>query len=166
MPEMAVPIRIRPATPDDAAVILGLIRELAEYERLLPEVTATEEDLRRTLFGDAPAAEVRLAEREGVSEPVAFALFFHTYSTFLGRRGLYLEDLFVQPAHRGFGIGRRLLEHLAALAIERDCGRLEWTVLDWNEPALRFYRRLGAVPMDAWTVQRVEGDALRALAGR
>ena len=164
MPES--PIRIRAATADDAAAILDLIRGLAEYERLLHEVTATEAYLRRTLFGETPGAEVRLVELEGRPEPVAFALFFHTYSTFLGCRGLYLEDLFVQPAHRGLGIGRRLLEHLAALAIERDCGRLEWTVLDWNEPALRFYRRLGAVPMDAWTVQRVEGEALRALAGR
>lgn len=145
-------------------MILELIGELAEYERLRHEVVATEDDLRRTLFGERPAAEVVLAEVEGAASPVGFALFFHNYSTFLGRPGLYLEDLFVRSAWRGRGIGRRMLEHLARIAVERGCGRFEWWVLDWNEPAIRFYRSIGAVPMDEWTVQRVTGAALERLA--
>lgn len=153
---------IRPAVEADVPLILRFIRELAEYERLAHEVVATEEGLRGTLFGARPFAEVVIAEEEG--EPAGFALFFHNYSTFLGRPGLYLEDLYVRPEMRGAGIGRALLAHLARLAVERGCGRLEWWVLDWNEPAIRFYRSLGAQPMDDWTVFRVTGDALTQLA--
>ncbi len=142
-------------------LILECIRGLAEYERLPHEVVATEERLRRTLFGARPAAEVLLAHRG--AEPAGFALFFHNYSTFLGLPGIYLEDLFVRPEHRGGGVGRRLLAELARLAVERGCGRLEWSVLDWNESAIGFYRRLGAVAMDEWTVFRLTGDALERL---
>jgi GNAT superfamily N-acetyltransferase len=155
-------LRLRAATAADVPTILRLIRGLAEYERLLHECEATEAQLHATLFGERPQAEVVLAEWEGA--PAGFALFFHNYSTFLARRGLYLEDLFVFPEFRGRGIGRALLVHLAGLAAERRCGRLEWAVLDWNEPAIRFYRSLGAAPMDEWTVMRVTGDGLRALA--
>ena len=155
---------LRTANTADAATVLAFIRELAEYERLAHEVVATEELLRQNLFGGRPVAEVILGCERG--EPVGFALFFHTFSTFLGRPGIYLEDLFVRPSHRGRGYGEVLLSFLGRLAIERGCGRLEWSVLDWNEPALRFYRRLGAVGMEEWTVHRVAGDALRALAGR
>lgn len=157
------PATLRPATVADVALILDLIRGLAEYERLPNEVVATEEGLRTSLFGPVPAAEVVIAEVDGIA--AGFALFFHTYSTFLGRRGLWLEDLFVRPACRGQGIGRTLLAHLAEVAIARGCGRLEWSVLDWNESAIGFYRALGAVPMDEWTTFRVTGDALRRLAG-
>jgi GNAT superfamily N-acetyltransferase len=153
---------LRPATAADTALILDLIRGLAEYERLPNEVIATEELLRGSLFGPVPAAEVVIAEVEG--EAAGFALFCHNYSTFLGRRGLWLEDLFVRPAFRGQGIGRALLGHLAEVAVARGCGRLEWSVLDWNESAIGFYRSLGAVPMDEWTTFRVTGDALRRLA--
>jgi len=156
-------LSIDPATPADVPLLLGLIRELAEYERLLHEVRARPEQLQRHLFGPRPYAEAVVA-RAG-ADPVGFALWFHNYSTFEGRPGLYLEDLFVRPAQRGRGYGEALLRHLARLAVERDCARLEWAVLDWNEPAIGFYRRLGAVPMTEWTVQRVAGDALRALAG-
>jgi GNAT superfamily N-acetyltransferase len=155
-------IRIVPALERDTPVILSLIRDLAEYERLGHEVEATEEDIRESLFGDWPGAEVVLAYVGG--DLAGFALFFHNYSTFLGRRGLYLEDLFVRPAYRGRGIGRRLLAHLARLAVERKCGRMEWWVLDWNESAIRFYRSIGAVPMDDWTVYRLTGDPLARLA--
>jgi GNAT superfamily N-acetyltransferase len=155
-------LRIEPATIEDVAQVLAMIRGLAAYERLEHEVTATEEDLRESLFGARPGAEVVLG-RVG-PEVVGFALFFHTYSTFLGRRGLYLEDLFVQPESRGRGYGRQLLGHLARLAVERRCGRLEWSVLDWNLPAIGFYRRVGAVPMGDWTVFRLSGEALEALA--
>lgn len=155
-------IRIVPALERDTPVILSLIRDLAEYERLGHEVEATEEDIRESLFGDWPGAEVVLAYVDG--DLAGFALFFHNYSTFLGRRGLYLEDLFVRPAYRGRGVGRRLLAHLARLAVERKCGRMEWWVLDWNESAIRFYRSIGAVPMDDWTVYRLTGDALARLA--
>ncbi|MCD9097242.1 GNAT family N-acetyltransferase [Luteimonas fraxinea] len=155
-------IVLRPARPDDVPLVLALIRELAEYERLSDAVVADTDLLADALFGDAPAAEVVIAEVDGT--PAGFALFFHTFSTFLGRRGLYLEDLFVRPAYRGRGIGTQLMRHLAALAVARDCGRFEWTVLDWNAPAIGFYRALGAQPQDGWTVQRVEGDALRPLA--
>ena len=155
-------IRIVPALERDTPVILSLIRDLAEYERLGHEVEATEEDILESLFGDWPSAEVVLAY---VGRDLAgFALFFHNYSTFLGRRGLYLEDLFVRPAYRGRGVGRRLLAHLARLAVERKCGRMEWWVLDWNESAIRFYRSIGAVPMDDWTVYRLTGDPLARLA--
>ena len=156
-------LRLRAATEADVPTILRLIRGLAEYERLLHECQATEAQLRATLFGERPAAEVVIAEWEGAA--AGFALFFHNYSTFLARRGIYLEDLFVSPEFRGRGIGRALLAHLARLAVERGCGRLEWAVLDWNAPAIGFYRSLGAAPMDEWTVMRVTGDGLRALAG-
>jgi GNAT superfamily N-acetyltransferase len=155
-------ISIRRATVEDVPRILAGIRGLAEYERLAHEVQATEARLRESLFGPHPAAEVLLADLDGA--PAGFALFFHTYSTFLAQRGLYLEDLYVEPPLRGRGVGRRLLATLAAIARERDCGRLEWSVLDWNAPAIGFYRSLGAVPMDAWTVFRLTGDALDRLA--
>ena len=156
-------IRIYSATERDVPVILSLIKGLAEYERLAHEVVATEQDIRDSLFGEWPAAEVVLAY---IGDEVAgFALFFHNYSTFLGRRGLYLEDLFVLPRWRGRGVGKRLLSHLARIAIDRRCGRMEWWVLDWNESAIRFYKSIGAVPMDEWTVYRVTDDALVRLAG-
>jgi len=155
-------IVLRPARPGDVPLVLALIRELADYERLSDAVVADEAPLADALFGGTPAAEVVIAEFDGA--PAGFALFFQTFSTFLGRRGLYLEDLFVRPAYRGRGLGRRLMAHLAALAVARDCGRFEWTVLDWNAPAIGFYRALGAVGQDEWTVQRLDGVALRALA--
>lgn len=153
---------IRPATPADVPLLLDLIRELAEYERLAHEVRGRAEDLEAHLFGPRPYAEALVAEADG--RPAGFALFFHNYSTFHCRPGLYLEDLFVRPAFRGRGLGRRLMAHLARLAVERGCTRFEWSVLDWNAPAIGFYRRLGARPMDEWTVQRLEGEALHALA--
>jgi GNAT superfamily N-acetyltransferase len=153
---------IRDATPKDVHVIAELIRGLAEYERLAHEVTLDERELRAHLFGERPYAEVILAE-DG-REVVGFALFFHNYSTFLGKPGIYLEDLFVKREHRGAGHGRALLAHLARLAVERGCGRLEWSVLDWNEPSIAFYRSLGAVAMDEWTGYRLSGEALRVLA--
>ncbi len=155
---------ITPAVETDSVVLLQMIRELARYEKLEHEVVATEQDLRRSLFVERPAAEALIARVGG--EPAGFALVFHNYSTFLGRRGLYLEDLFVRAGWRGRGLGTRILAYLARLAVERGCGRLEWSVLDWNEPALRFYRSLGATAMSDWTVQRLDGDALRALAAR
>ena len=145
-------------------LILSFIRELAEYERLSDEVVATEEALRAHLFGERPVAEVVIGEEGGT--PAGFALFFHSFSTFLGRPGIYLEDLYVRPESRGRGVGRALLVHLARLAKERGCGRLEWSVLDWNEPAIGFYGRLGASPVDGWTVFRVTGEALEELARR
>src|SRR5688572_22417960 len=155
-------IRIVPATERDVPVILSLIKGLADYERLAHEVEATEDGIRDSLFGEWPAAEVVLAY---VGTDVAgFALFFHNFSTFIGRRGLYLEDLFVLPAYRSRGVGRRLLSHLARIAVERKCGRMEWWVLDWNESAIRFYRSIGAVAKDEWTVYRLGGDALARLA--
>ncbi|MBA2564183.1 MAG: GNAT family N-acetyltransferase [Gemmatimonadetes bacterium] len=149
------------ATSDDVPLILDLIRELAEYERLPHQVLATQEELRDSLFGSQPGAEVILAYAG--TDAVGFALFFHNYSTFLGRRGIWLEDLFVRPHWRGRGVGSRLLAHVAELAVERGCGRLEWWVLDWNQPAIRFYERLGAVRMDDWTVYRMTGEELRRL---
>jgi len=157
-------LTIRPATVEDVALVAQLIRELAEYERLADAAVATEADLREQLFGERPAAEVLVAEADG--EAAGFALFFHTFSTFLGKRGLYLEDLFVRPAFRGLGLGRHLMAALARIAVQRGCGRFEWSVLDWNEPAIGFYRALGASAMDEWTVQRLQGKALRALASR
>ena len=157
-----MPVRIRPAVADDTPLIVELIRGLAEYERLAHECVATEERVRASLFGPRPDAEVVIAEVDG--RPAGFALFFHNYSTFLARRGLYLEDLFVFPEYRGRGVGRALLAHLARLAVARGCGRFEWSVLDWNEPAIRFYTSLGAVPMDDWTVYRLTGEALARLA--
>jgi GNAT superfamily N-acetyltransferase len=157
-------IEIRPATRNDVPLILAFIRELAEYEKLSHEVVATEDQICATLFGARPVSEVLLASLDGT--PVGFALFFPNYSTFLGRPGLYLEDLFVRPEARGFGVGRELLEHLAGLAVERGWGRLEWRVLDWNEPSIAFYKKLGAEPLADWTVFRVTGKALEALAKR
>ena len=153
---------IRPAAPPDVPTIARLIRDLAEYERLAHAVFFDEGRLREHLFGPRPFAEVLLAEDAGTV--VGYALFFHTYSTFRGRPALYLEDLFVAPEWRGRGHGKALLAALARLAVERDCVRLEWSVLNWNEPALDFYRALGAVPLDGWTVYRLAGDALQALA--
>ncbi len=142
--------------------ILEFIRELAEYERLSHEVVATEEGLRDSLFGERPVAEVVVASVG--EEPAGFALFFHNFSTFLGRPGIYLEDLYVRPEHRGAGIGRALFAHLARLVKERDCGRLEWSVLNWNEPSIGFYRSLGATPLKDWTVYRLTGEGLMDLA--
>jgi len=153
---------IRFARPDDVPTIFGLIRGLAEYERLSHEMTATEDAIREHLFGERRYIEVLIAEVD--DRAVGFALFFHSYSTFLGKPGIYLEDLFVVPEERGRGYGNALLARLARLAVERNCGRLEWSVLDWNEPSIRFYRALGAVPMDEWTVYRVTGPALARLA--
>lgn len=156
-------IRIEPATAADVPLILMFIRELAEYERLSHEVVATEDGLRSHLFGERRVAEVLLAY-DG-EHPVGFALYFPNYSTFLGKPGLYLEDLFVRPDARGRGVGRLLLERLARITLERGWGRLEWRVLDWNSPAIGFYRKLGAEPLEDWTVFRVTGSALRRLAG-
>lgn len=153
---------IRTATEDDVPRILYFIRALAEYERLADRVVATEERLRRTLFGNPRFAEVIFAEEGG--RPVGFALFFHNYSTFVGLPGIYLEDLFVEPKHRGHGYGKALLRHIARLARERQCGRVEWAVLDWNEPSINFYRSLGAESLDDWKIFRVTGEALEALA--
>jgi GNAT superfamily N-acetyltransferase len=159
---LAPGIAIRQATAHDVPLILSFIRELARYERLEHEVMATEDGLRESLFGATPGAEVLLAFAG--KDPAGFALFFHNYSTFLGRRGIYLEDLYVRPAWRGRGVGRRLLATLARLTRERGGGRLEWWVLDWNESAVRFYRSLGARAMDEWTVYRLSGAALDRLA--
>ncbi len=153
---------IRDATAADVPTILRFVKELAIYEREPDAVKATEADLTRVLFGERPYAEAILAE-EG-DTPLGFALFFHNFSTWTGKPGIYLEDLYVTPDARGSGVGKALLERLAAIAVARDCGRLEWSVLDWNEPAIAFYRSLGAVAMDEWTVNRVTGDALKALA--
>ena len=155
-------IRIRSAARADVPLILAFIRELAEYERLAHEVVATEALLDEQLFGAVPRAEVVFAELDGV--PVGFALYFHNYSTFTGRAGLYLEDLFVRPEARGAGVGRVLMAWLAKLAVERGCARFEWAVLDWNADAIAFYRSIGAVGMDAWRVQRLAGEALERLA--
>src|SRR5437016_12315945 len=153
---------IRPATVADVPIILELIRALATYERAPDDVTATEESLAEVLFGKKPAAEVLLLfENETAA---GFAVFFHNFSTWLGRPGLYLEDLFVRPEHRGKGYGRALLVQLAKIARERDCGRMEWAVLDWNAPAIQFYRKLGAKPMDEWTVFRLTRDEIARLA--
>ena len=149
---------IRQATEADVPVILRFIRALAEYEKLSHKVVATEESLRRTLFGNPRFAEVILGYEDG--EPVGFALFFHNYSTFLGRPGIYLEDLFVDPDRRGRGYGKALLAHLARLARDRDCGRVEWAVLDWNTPSIEFYKSLGAVPLDDWIIFRITSEAL------
>jgi len=155
-------VSVRAATEGDVPLILAFIEELAEYERLSQEVVATEEALRRWLFGERPVAEVVIGE-DG-DDPAGFALFFHSFSTFLGRPGIYLEDLYVRPEFRGRGVGRALLVHLARLAKDRGCGRLEWSVLDWNEPAIGFYRGIGASPVGGWTVYRVTGEALERLA--
>lgn len=151
------------ATERDVAQILEFIKALAEYERMADSVVATEEGLRATLFGPRPFAECVIARLEGA--PAGFALFFHNYSTFLGRPGVYLEDLFVKPELRGKGVGRALLKYLAKVALDRNCGRLEWTVLDWNESAIGFYKSLGAEPLEEWTIFRLKGSALERLAG-
>ncbi len=157
-------LTIRFAVAADSAAVLGFIKELAEYEKLAHEVTADEAQIRSSLFGVRPNAEVLIAELAG--KPVGFALFFQSYSTFLAKPGLYLEDLFVQPAARGAGVGVALMSALARIATQRHYGRFEWSVLDWNEPALKFYASLGAVRQHEWTVQRLTGDPLLALAGR
>ena len=158
MPE----IHIRRATPLDVPIILTFIRELAEYEKLAHEVVATDDDMYVALFGERPVIEALIATSG--DEPVGYALFFPTFSTFLGKPGMYLEDVYVRPAARGLGIGRKLLEHLARITVQRGWGRLEWAVLDWNEPSIAFYRKIGATPMDEWTVFRLAGEALRTLA--
>ncbi len=157
-------IQIRPAELTDCELILQFIRELAEYEKLLDRVVATPEKLRATLFGTRAYAEAIIGEINGV--PRGFALFFHNYSTFLAKPGLYLEDLYVQPQARGAGLGMALIAACAKLAVQRDCGRMDWAVLDWNTPAIDFYRSLGAIAQDDWTGQRLEGDALKNLAAR
>lgn len=153
---------IRPARRDDAELLANLVRELAVYEKLENLAQATAADFHRHLFGPHPVAEAAVAEVNG--EPVGFALWFRTFSTFRGQAGIYLEDIFVRPAFRGRGIGKALLAMIARLAVERDCGRLEWSVLDWNSSAIGFYRSLGARPMDEWTVYRIDDQALRKLA--
>ncbi len=158
MPE----IQIRPAAPADVPLILTFIRELATYEKLAHEVVATDADMHAALFGERPVIEAVIASLDG--QPVGYALFFPTFSTFLGKPGLYLEDLYVRPAARGFGVGRKLLEHLARITVERGWGRLEWSVLDWNEPSIAFYKKMGAKPMDEWTVFRLAGEKLHSLA--
>lgn len=155
-------MRIVPATPADVPAIFEMIRGLAEYEKLNHVVTATEDRIRDTLFGPKPAAEVLLAEWK--SEWAGFALFFPNYSTFLGQPGLYLEDLYVKPHARGKGLGLALLKELAKVAVARNYGRVEWAVLDWNEPSIQFYKKLGATPMNEWTTYRLTGDAIRNLA--
>jgi GNAT superfamily N-acetyltransferase len=154
--------RIRPATPADVPIILELIRDLATYERAPSEVSATEEKLLQVLFGEKPVAEVLLASED--EAPVGFAVFFYNFSTWLGRPGLYLEDLFIRPEHRGKGYGRALLVDLAKIARDRGCGRMEWAVLDWNEPAIEFYKKLGACPLDDWKIFRLTGEGIARLA--
>jgi len=156
-----VELKICEATEAETPVILEMIQGLAEYEKLSHVCCATEEQLRRTLFGERPAAEVLLAKLDG--EWVGFALFFPNYSTFLAQPGIYLEDLYVKPEARGKGAGLALLRELARLAVERGCGRMEWAVLDWNEPSIGFYKKLGAVPLDEWTGYRLTGEALQKL---
>jgi GNAT superfamily N-acetyltransferase len=155
-------VAVRPASPADVPVILRFVHELAEYEREPDAVVATEASLAAALFGTSPAAEALIAERDGAA--IGFALFFHNFSTWTGKRGLYLEDLYVTPDARGSGAGRALLQRLARIAVQRDCARLEWAVLDWNAPAIAFYDAVGAASMDEWTIRRVTGDALAALA--
>ena len=153
---------LRSPRPSEMHIVVGLIRELADYENLLSECVIDEDALRSSLFSEPPQAETLLAVLDDV--PIGFCLFFHNYSTFLGKPGLYLEDLYIQPLFRNRGFGKRILIHLASLALERGCGRFEWSVLDWNEPSIAFYRKLGAVPMSDWTIQRVTGESLSALA--
>ena len=153
---------IRPAVENDTGTIFSLINELAEYERLAHEMVATEDDIRRSLFGDRPYAEALIGEYENT--PISFALFFYNFSTFAGRPGIYLEDLYVKPAYRGKGFGRKILVHIARLAIKRNCGRFEWSVLNWNTPAIRTYDKLNAKPMNDWILYRLTGEALLKLA--
>ncbi|MGA2214440.1 MAG: GNAT family N-acetyltransferase [Bryobacteraceae bacterium] len=159
---MSTPLRIAPATESDVPLILSFIRKLAEYEKLSHQVVATEGDIHKNVFGPNPVAEVLLAYWDG--EPVGFALYFRNFSTFVGRAGIYLEDLFVDPDHRGKGIGKALLIRLSQIAVERGDGSVEWTVLDWNTPSIEFYRSLGAVPLEEWTAYRLTGEALSRLA--
>jgi GNAT superfamily N-acetyltransferase len=159
-----MPLTIHSASIDDVPLILRFIRALADYEKLSHEAKATEEMLREHLFGSRPAAEVLIAALDG--RPVGFALFFQTYSTFVGKPGIWLEDLFVLPEDRGSGVGKALLLEVAKIAHQRNCGRLEWSVLDWNAPAIGFYKKLGARPMDDWTTFRVTGEALTKLAAQ
>jgi GNAT superfamily N-acetyltransferase len=159
---MTVDFRIEPATEPDVPLVLQLIKELAEYENLRHEVTATEAELYASFFGPEPVAYAVIGYAG--DEPVAFAVYFFSFSTFLGKPGLYLEDLYVRPAWRSRGLGRKLLAHVARIAVERGCGRMEWSVLNWNEMALRVYQAVGARPMNEWTVQRLTGPALEALA--
>lgn len=161
---MSEKVSLRLATEQDVPVILSFIQGLAEYEKLSDQVVATEDKLRQTLFGDKPYAEVVIAEYE--NKPAGFALFFHNYSTFLAKPGIYLEDLFVSVQYRGKGLGRLLLSYLAKLAVERDCGRLEWSVLDWNQPAIDFYQAQGAMMMHDWRINRVTGPELHKLAAK
>ncbi len=158
-----VTLTVRPARPDDAELLANLVRELAVYEKLEEHAKATAADFRRHLFGPSPVAEAAIAEING--QPVGFALWFTTFSTFRGQAGIYLEDIFVEPAYRGRGIGKALLASVARVAVERGCGRLEWAVLDWNSPAIGFYRSLGARPMDEWTVYRIDDEARAAIGG-
>ena len=159
----ATAIQIRSATERDATVVLQMIRDLAEYEKLLHKVVATEERIRATLFGASPVAEVLLAYRG--TECVGFVVFFQTFSTFLAQPGMYLEDIFVKPHARGRGAGLALMRSLAAIAKQREYGRMEWDVLDWNQPSIEFYQKLGATPLEGWTKYRLTGDALDRLAG-
>ena len=156
------PFRLRDATPDDVAEIARLVKALAVYEELGDEAQAGPDDFHRALFGPVPRAHAMLAEMDG--RAVGFALWFHNFSTFVGRAGLYVEDVFVEPQSRGLGIGKAFFQVLAKRAVAENCGRMEWSVLDWNAPAIAFYRGIGAVPMGEWTVQRLSGDALLALA--
>lgn len=161
---MTKDVTLRLATENDVPTILAFIKGLAEYEKLANEVVATEDKLRQTLFGDKPYAEVVIAEYQAI--PAGFALFFHNYSTFLAKPGIYLEDLFVLPEYRGHGIGKLLLTYLAKVAVARDCGRLEWSVLDWNQPAIDFYHSQGATMMHDWRINRVTGEKLTQLAAQ
>lgn len=159
---MSAGLTIRAATPADRDLVFAFIRDLAEYEKLLDDVVATPDDVARALFAPHPRVFCDLAEWDGA--PAGFALWFYNYSTFRGRHGIYLEDLFVKPAFRGKGIGKALLAHLAKRAVAEGCARVEWWVLDWNEPSIKFYESLGAIPMEEWTVFRLTGDALKRLA--
>jgi GNAT superfamily N-acetyltransferase len=160
---MASTFAIRPATAADAGAILELIKELADYEKLSHEVVATEDDIRKSLFGGRPFAEALIGDYNG--RPISFALFFYNYSTFLGKPGIYLEDLYVKPEHRGNGFGRQMLAHIARIARANNCSRFEWSVLDWNKPAIRTYEQLNAKPMREWILYRLTGEALDQLAG-
>lgn len=153
---------IRQATVKDTALILQFIKELAEYEKLAHEVTATEADITESMFGDVPRAHALILEIDG--EPAGFAVYFYNFSTFLGRAGIYLEDIYVREAYRGYGIGKSVFTHLATKAVNENCGRFEWSVLDWNAPAIAFYDKLGGVPNEGWTIYRMTGDTLKALA--
>ena len=159
--DVSLNIDIRAATEVDVPLILSLIKDLARYEKLLDQVVATEAILQESLFGPSPRAEVVIGSVQGM--PVGYALFFHSFSTFLGKSGMYIEDLYVQRTHRGKGLGKALLMHVAELAQKRGCKRLEWSVLDWNEPAIQFYESLGAVPMNGWTLYRLAGNTLDTL---